>query len=315
MRRLVASTRKMMSAYPADPDAPIERGLHVNLRALADALLPAEVLDPNAASPTALFFVTTDDFLGTIPFEAFDIGEGDAYEPLLAHRDVAYARHDRRDRPESAEGPGIILVHSEHEDSTARRDPAHPLPELREAEEEAGTLARLDNSATLLTGESASRSELRALWENAPYIYIASHTANVTPYIAAIVLADPRANVIPAAAMLRVFHVREADLSRCRVVVLSGCSSGSPYLAGGGAAPTLADAFLDAGAEAVVHTFWEVKDEDARRTGTGFMTRWTEANTSAVHALAERRRGELRGPRGIRHPSSWASYAITVSRL
>jgi tetratricopeptide (TPR) repeat protein len=315
LRKLVASTRKMMSTYPADPDDPVEEELRTNLRALARELLPVEVLEPTASPSTAPFLVTADDFLETIPFEAFDIGAGDAYEPLLARRDVAYARHDRLDTPRRADGPSVILGYSDA--PTRRSDRAHPLPELREAEAEARTLAQLDGSAILLTGSSASRLHLRAAWENAPYIYIATHTASEIPYIAAIILAASEAprEIFSTDATLGVVHVRAANLSRCGVVVLSGCSSGSPYLAGGGAAPTLADAFLDAGAEAVVHTFWEVKDEDARRIGTGFMTRWRKANLTAVHALAETRRGELRGPRGIRHPSSWASYAITVSRF
>ncbi len=314
VRRLVTSTRKAMSSYPDDPDAPADEGLRKNLRALARALLPPEILDTNSSpleSPSLL--VTTDNFLGTIPFEAFDVGFREEYEPLLEHRDVAYVRHIRRDPTLKSRGRGLILVNGEP--SAGFRGGPRRLRTLGGAEAEGETLAAYDSSAILLSGESATKQRLAQSWENAPYIYIAAHTVCDPPYLAMIVLGKPGDDPSPDAAVLDVTDIRAADLRRCGVVVLSGCSSGAPYVAAGGVAPSLGDAFLDAGAGAVVHTFWDVKDKDALRIGTSFVKGWKNAKMDEIHALAEARRAQLRGPKGIRHPSSWASYAITVSRL
>jgi tetratricopeptide (TPR) repeat protein len=313
MRRLVASTRKMLSTYPADPATPADEQLRENLRTLARTLLPVEVLEANTSPSMGPFLVTTDNFLGTIPFETFDIGRGGDYEPLLSHRDVAYVRHVHGDAPRETVGPGVILAN--REPARTYRGGAQRLRTLREVEEEGKALAQLDKSAIFLMDDYATKRRLTALWEKAPYIYIAGHTISDVPYLATIILVDPAGDMPPDKAVLDVTDIRAADLRRCGVVVLSGCSSGSPYIAARGAGPSLGDAFLDAGAGAVVHTFWDVKDEDARRIGTSFINGWKNTNASEVRALADARRGEIRGPKGIRHPSCWANYAITISRF
>jgi CHAT domain-containing protein len=195
------------------------------------------------------------------------------------------------------------------------RGGVRPLPALREAEEEGKTVGAFDPSAVLIAGDSATKQNLTRLWGDAPYLYVAAHTVAGVPYIAALVLAEPAGDRAPDETVLDVTDIRAADLTRCRVVVLSGCSSGSPYVAAKGAAPSLGDAFLDAGAVAVVHTFWDVQDEDARRIGTSFIEKRTAAKTGDIRALSDARRSEIRGPLGVRHPSRWAAYAITVSRL
>lgn len=314
LRTLVAGTRNMLSTYPENPDAPPEEPLREKLRRLARVLLPSEILDPpDASAGTPMFLVTTDNFLGTIPFEAFDVGLGTEYEPLLEQRDMAYVRHVSGAARLPSGASGVILVNPAL--SRKYRGGTRPLSALREADEEGKAVGALDPSATFLAGESATKTRLTEMWQKAPYVYIAAHTVTDLPYLAMIVLAAPSENPTPDAEVLDVSDIRAADLRACRVVVLSGCSSGSPYITSKGVAPSLGDAFLDAGAGAVVHTFWDVTDEDARRMGTSFIKGWKTANKGEIHALSEARRAELRGPTGIRHPCRWANYAITVSRL
>jgi CHAT domain-containing protein len=187
---------------------------------------------------------------------------------------------------------------------------------LPEAEEEGRSLAAIDTSAVLLVNSRATKPRLRELWENAPYVYIAAHAgADELPYLSAVSLAAPQDDQTPDADVLDVTDIRAADLRRCDLVVLSGCSSGLQYIAAMGAAPSLGDAFLDAGAGAVIHTFWDITDDDARRIGAAFTEEWKSAKKNEIRAIADARRARVRGPKGVRHPFFWASYAITVSRL
>jgi hypothetical protein len=310
LRTLVEDTQTFLSKCPEDPDALPGEPLRENLRKLAHALLPPEILEPPASpAATPLFLVTTDNFLGTIPFEAFDVGSGNEYEPLIDTRDVAYVRHFRPDAAGKASGPGVILVNKESSiEPQSRRA-------LREAEKEGRALAALDSSAVFLINGTATKPQLTKSWEDAPYVYIAAHAgADELPYLSAVSL-EASEDDPPDADVLDVTDIRSADLHRCELVVLSGCSSGLKYIAAKGAAPSLGDAFLDAGAVAVIHTFWDVTDDDARRIGAAFVENWRVAKTGEIRALADASRARVRGPGGVRHPFFWASYAITVSRL
>ena len=314
LRALVAGALTLMSTYPENPDAPVDEPLRENLRKLARVLLPPEVLaSPEAPAGTQLFLVTADNFLASIPFETFDVGLGQEYEPLLERRNLAYVRHVRGSGDSPAGAKGVILVNPDL--PRDYRGGVRPLSVLPEADEEGKAVSALDPSAVLLTGESATKQRFTSVWGDASYLYIAAHTVSGLPYLATLVLAEPGGDAAPDAAVLDVTDIRAADLRKCRVVVLSGCSSGAPYVAANGAAPSLGDAFLDAGAGAVVHTFWDVKDEDARRIGTSFIEKWTTGKYSEIRALSEVRRSEIHGPAGVRHPSRWATYAIKVSRL
>ena len=98
------------------------------------------------------------------------------------------------------------------------------------------------------------------------------------------------------------------------LVVLSGCSSGAPYLTARRAAACLGDAFLDAGAGAVVQTFWDVGDVQARELMTAFVGALSQ-NPSKIRTLNNVRRAALMGPRGVRHPFSWAAFSIQLGRV
>jgi len=103
--------------------------------------------------------------------------------------------------------------------------------------------------------------------------------------------------------------LRKADLSGCALVVLSGCSSGAPYSDLERWGPSLGDAFLDAGAHAVIQTFWPVEDLQSRRA----MSRWAEAwaaGGTPVQALCDIRRARLERGGAAGDPHFWAAYAI-----
>jgi CHAT domain-containing protein len=71
----------------------------------------------------------------------------------------------------------------------------------------------------------------------------------------------------------------------------------------------MGDAFLDAGAHAVVQTFWPIEDRDARRFVERFVAIWNPGD-DPVAALADTRRAAIRAGEP---PWVWAAWSIHVA--
>ncbi len=314
-RKFINATWKMMAPLHAESSTGSSTKLEENLRRLARLFLPPPVMRQTDESADNLLLITADDFLGRIPFEAFDVGGGREYMPLLMKRDVAYLR-----RPSAAPGrasidPGIILVNDKLSQEHRMRYPFHqPLPQaLIEAE----TMAALEPNGTLLTGASATKSNLLSVWETAPFVYFVTHTLRdpQVPYLMLIPLAVPEGPAAPDASYLDFSDIRGADFRRCKLVVLSGCSSGAPYVNERNSAPSLGDAFLDAGADAVVQTFWDVRDDDAKQLMTLFIPEWKSGASTSIRALCDAKRTMIRRSNGVQHLSRWAPFFIKLGGL
>ncbi len=167
------------------------------------------------------------------------------------------------------------------------------------------------------TSENATRTALFGVWEQAPFVYVAAHFIRdpELPYLTFLPLTQAPGSPRIEESYLDVDDIRTADLRRCRLVVLSGCASGAPYVTAGKAAPGLGDALVDAGALAVVDTFWRVRDDEAARLMQGFIQEWAADGQPPELALPAAQRAYLHGPRGARHPFTWAAYAVRLGRL
>ena len=97
--------------------------------------------------------------------------------------------------------------------------------------------------------------------------------------------------------------------------MLAGCASGRPYVTTDAEAPSLGDAFIDAGAAMVVETAWRVQDVAAEPIMTDFNRRWAAAGIDPARALNDAVRGALHGANGVRHPFHWAAYSVVAGRL
>lgn len=309
--RLVLEARSALTPQPDRSGREREDVPAAKLRHLARILLPESLLNGAAPEETPLLLVTADGELGAFPFEALDAGSGETYEPLLGRMDVAYLRHARRGRNAPAE-PGIIFSSEGRSDLRGAA-----APRLTAALRECRLLAILDPEAHVAENEAATKEALAARWESAGYIYIASHALRKpdAPYLTLIPLAPAPGGDAPERANLDFADARSADLSRCRLVVLSGCSTGAPYIDERAAGPAFGDAFLDGGAEAVIETFWDVGDEAAAAIMADFNRMWKRDGETPISALCGARRSAMRGPRGIRTPGSWAAYAIKLGAI
>jgi CHAT domain-containing protein len=314
-RILVNDTWKMLAPGYSKPEMVSSTKLAVNLRMLADMLLPPLIRnDMNAPSDETLL-ITADDFLSRIPFEAFDVGAGDNYTPLLIRHNVAYLRDSESSERWSNTNPGVILVNDKLSTDLRKRYPFQQS--LPQALIEAETMSALEPNGILLTGTAATKSKLLSLWESAPFIYLVTHTLRdpQVPYLMLIPLIEPQEMSAPDAAYLDFCDIRTADFSQCELVVLSGCSSGAPYVNDRNAGPSLGDAFLDAGAGAVIQTFWDVKDDEAKQLMTLFIPVWRSGQRSQIQALCDARRTLIQKSDGVRHLSRWAPFFIKLGEL
>jgi tetratricopeptide (TPR) repeat protein len=316
LSRLVSDVWDLMSDETADPTAPAPRALVTPLRALALQLLPREILEVRVVTPKPILF-SVEGFLASLPFETLNLAADGSYRPLLKDWDVAYLRRAYSLRPARPVSGELLVADPALSASTRRRlSVSQPLPE---ASREASEIAALLDDATILDGPRATKPGLVDAWGDASLVYVAAHfLANPeVPYLTLLPLADKGTSAAPDAALVDVGDVRESDLRGCRLVVLSGCATGAPYMAGETAGPGFGDVFLDAGAGAVVQTFWAVRDEQAREQMSEFMRAWRSMGRSPVRALNRVRRDslELEGEGGVRHPFYWAAFSLKLGHL
>jgi tetratricopeptide (TPR) repeat protein len=315
LRALADETWRVLETEsdPGNPDLRVSDRLAGLLSKLGDTLLPPGLPIGSDGSEKPLLFVTSGDFLGRIPFEAIDIDATERYEPLLSACDVAYVRDLQ---PMGAEVPvSSTLVLADPTPPTGLYRPA----DLPDGKQEADVFARTFGGKQCLSGRDATKANLESGWENASVLYFVTHVVRdpEVSFIAYIPLSPDAEASDEEATQLDIVDIRRADLSGCALVVLSGCSSGVPYLDAGNCGPSLADAFLDAGAAAVVQTFCDVEDKEAGM----FMGRaaseldGTVSTISTIRALSRARRQAMTGPNGVRHPFRWTSYAIKISRI
>jgi CHAT domain-containing protein len=76
-------------------------------------------------------------------------------------------------------------------------------------------------------------------------------------------------------------------------------------------APGLGEAFLDAGASAVVQTRWEIDDEAAHDLMASFSRRCAQGESPVAALNAVKREARDAGVA----PFQWAAYSVALSRI
>ena len=330
IKNLVRLASDAMATDPRSREAIIPASLQSHLRQLGDELLPTEIAKgrtPERTGGNRLIAFSAEGFLAQLPLEALDIATGPDYRPLLADFPVVYLRSVVGSSRSSGEvsgnvsrddseppGAGIVMVSPQTAPSLQRRYPS--LGELTHSVEEAALVASYLPEVTLLSGAAARRDNLFAHWEETPFLYFATHLVRdpEAPYLTILPL-TPSSERSLNAGYLDIADVRSADLRACGLVVLSGCASGKPFVDAVATTPSLADAFLDAGAAAVVQTFWKVRDDEALHLMRHFVRLWAGEGIPPVAALTRARRALMAGPEGIKHPFTWAAFTIQSNGL
>lgn len=247
--------------------------------------------------------------LAALPFEALDLGSGGTYRPLASVLEVAIVRGLGVERVPARE----VAVLAAPALSMAQRRQFPSLLELDESNLESVDVKELWPSARVLTGESATKSAVLESWRDAGLIHIAAHLVRLVeiPYYDFIPLAPEP--VQPGDATLELADVRRHDLSRCELVVLSTCASGQPYVAHRRVGPSMADAFLDAGAHSVLRTMRPVSDVEARRFVAAFLHEWRANGHDAVAAAHVTRRRLFTDGALATSPATWMAWSVAVN--
>lgn len=312
LERRVGRAMEMMSTDPGRADAGVDGALQSSLRDLATLLLPPGLATTHGAASGRWLRIQTDGALGSFPFEALNLSD-DRYSPLLAHWGVVYVRGVAT--PGRRARIGTILADPLF---ASRLKQMHGgLASLPGGRMEAQRMAAVDPSARQLIGKDATRRALEKVWTDSRYLFLATHAASEPNDVSSFFIPlasdplDPRRD----SEYLEVADVLAADFSRCELVVLSGCATGVPVALASSGAPSLASAFVDAGASAVIRTSWPIRDDAAAATMSTFIELWKHRGMTPEAALDEARRRSLLANIGYRHPFTWAAYGIELVEM
>ncbi|MGH7731624.1 MAG: CHAT domain-containing protein [Candidatus Eiseniibacteriota bacterium] len=303
--RRVEKAMLLLSRDPGSGDTPMPDAVRAACSDLGRLLLPTELRE----RPGARVVVSADGSIARLPFEVLDIGTGPDYEPLLARHDVVYARPVPPVRRRAGDGTTLILLGAEE----AAGEHARPASLMAAEAEAARARARLPNSRVVLSNQIAKQALLDD-WSNASVLYVVAHLVRdrEAPLLCYFPMTfGARPNRVEDT-YLDLFDVRTVDLTGCRLAVLSSCASGEPYVVGGRAGSSMADALIDGGASAVIHTRWQVRDEVAAVVAPRLTEAWLDAARDPVSAWCAARRGMMQGAQGWRHPFEWAAWSVTV---
>ena len=170
---------------------------------------------------------------------------------------------------------------------------------LPNAKAEVEALGRLYDSRAILLDEQVTRTELLRQMAAPGLIHIATHA-----------VADPQSDraalVLFSSGALRTLSTDEIVSQRLRsdvVVILSACDTAVTAVTASNSGVSLAHAFLDAGAAAVIGTLWRIADDDARTLMTMVHTNLRNGRPSHL-ALVDAQRAMLKFKRPVH---AWAA--------
>jgi tetratricopeptide (TPR) repeat protein len=302
LRAWIHAARSAMESGPEGM-----RGAAPELERLARVLLPPAVLNGTVTARRIL--ITPDGWLSLLPFGALDLTPGPGYAPLLGRYEIACLRYQTTAAP-PARGAPLVVIDPLISPELRRRYPSlHPLAtDRREVTMASNRFPR----AEVLTGRQATKARILEAWGSAPLLYVASHVVRdpEAPYLTFVPVAAA-GSADGDADYLSMEDVTAADLHGCVLAILAGCASGVPYVSSGGEAPSLGEVFLDAGAHAVVETFFPVRDEETATIMNRFLGAWSEAGMDPVTALTRARREALANT----HDFGWAAFSVELSGI
>jgi len=220
-----------------------------------------------------------------LPFHALHDGESfliDRYEISYAPSATVYAAC--QDKQVNQNGGALLL---------GIPDAQAPL-----IKNEIESLGSILPNAKLFLGENATEAVLRSHGKESRVVHIATHGyfRQDNPMFSSIRLGDA--------------HLSLYDLAHFRMpaelVVLSGCATGLNVVTPGDELMGLVRGLLQAGAQSLILSLWDVHDESTRDFMIGFYTRWqqglskTKALQAAMLELRERHP----------HPFHWAPFSL-----
>ena len=182
-------------------------------------------------------------------------------------------------------------------------DPATQLPRLPHSREEARRIASL-HGATLIVGEEATPARFLDAARDGALIHYAGHAdSDARESYGALLLAGPMGAVGTR-------QIARLSLGYHPLVVLAACGTFRGDVRHVAGMPSLARAFLTAGARAVVGTLWEIDDDVSAALFLRFHEH-LQAGASPATALRAAQLEMLQSPDPRwKHPASWSAHAV-----
>jgi hypothetical protein len=239
------------------------------------------------------------DYLHYVPFDALYDGSQFLIEKYTLRQLPSLSAVSTA--PRAAAGDGSLVI------GNPTRDDAPPLPG---AQAEAGVVARLLPSPTLLVRDAATIARFTALSSDKAFIHIASHGQfnGEHPLQSRLLLAAEGGS----SGDLTVGDLYRLRLN-ARLVTLSACETAESQRAAGDDMIGLTRGFLFAGARNVIATMWQVSD-----AATGELMRAFYEALPRTHSVPEAlQQAQIATMRRYPNPYYWAAFVPTsfVPRL
>ena len=173
------------------------------------------------------------------------------------------------------------------------------FPPLTDAREEGKRVAARFHDSTLLEGADASTD---AFLNAAPSIQVLHFQGH------GVANGGFGALLLSGSHPLVAEQISALNLSRLKLAVLVGCSTGPGLHTGSADADTLVRGFLDAGATRVLAASWDTDSFASRQLVESFYDELLRGSTAA--GALRKAMLELRAQPATAHPSAWAAFQL-----
>lgn len=290
--RLLDFARRLRSEISHfDAEEPCEE----TWRGLAPILLPRIMPNLDGAE---LVYIVADDVLHYIPLHALEYGGNPliSYFPIVCIPSIATALRIRHHdltavRPQTTDLSGRFLV------------VGNPTEDLPFAEDEANEVAQQLKVRPLLRRE-ATRRRVQSRMAGKDLAHFATHAFfhPHEPFVSGIILANRR--------VLTARDVLNESLG-VRLLVLSGCETGSQSIGPGNELTGLANAFLYAGVSSLILSQWPVSDAVTARLMKKLYRRLFDSTGERQTSTAEALRDAMLETREENpHTYHWAPFFL-----
>jgi CHAT domain-containing protein/Tfp pilus assembly protein PilF len=190
---------------------------------------------------------------------------------------------------------------------------ARGLTPLPGTQLEVEAIAHIVPGSTVLSGAHATEKRVKDLSRNGTLrgyrvLHFATHGLLVpdAPELSALVLTEAETGSDEEDGYLSAGEVAKLDI-QADFVALSACETGRGKIFAGDGAVGLTQAFLEAGANAVAVSLWQVTDAPTKEFMVGLYEA-VQAGTTYARAMTEVKRRAIRSNTRLREPVYWAPF-------
>jgi CHAT domain-containing protein len=254
-------------------------------------------------TPRQRLILYLDDTMEFLPIAALPLADGryvGQEVALSSVRSLLAASHRRR--PEGEESGSALVV------GASLPDPREAIP-LPEAKAEALSVASFVDHPTVLTGPDATARSMASAMPGSWLIHYAGHTVSAAGHTRLMLARDLSRDDTESHKMRDIGLFHQAALSKCRIVVLSACSTGSLEEHDSADPSGLVEQLADDGVPDIVATHWDVDSEASVPLMKSFysgLARGLTTPQALSHAEVT-----VSGLGPYHHPYYWAAYYVT----